>query len=737
MRKNSFENLYNIAVEALANNHLLECFSAMKNFDDYFVVFPCFNDDLNCLIDDYNRMLAFIKMGTVDPKRNDVYLNLCQSVNFLIEKAARQYFLDNYHNAYVAAYEERGKRKKTSINDLINDLLPLKEEMDANKYMVSETFNNLYYYKLLDLLFSYILSADLYKGNEGEQLQDFIEQLPENSQATLVTAVMLNGLQFFDAKKYALLLHFCASTFTKVRIRALAGTVLIYIRFENRFHFYPELTKGLSLTLQNKQTLEELKIMQRQLYISQQTKNAEYKIRNEIIADLNENFFKRHSNIDIEQVQENIGKMLHGEPNEEWDKIINDKKFENNMKQIIDMGKEGIDINLNTFSSIRDSSFFQKFCHWLIPFDPKRTEINSLFPNNERGKKFQEIIYASNICDSDIYSFCLMLYQIGDQQAQMVINQLTALIDKGISESWETFFNPARECRRFFQDLYRIYKTYPDIKGMYDPFEHDILFTDFPVLARELKSSAYLHEMSSFLIKYHYYNDAITYIEELLKEEPANAELLQKAAYCYQQTNLPSKAIYYYQQADLLSPNNKWVLRQMHLCYSSLKDYDKELGCLNILEQISPNNTHIAFEKGFCLMQLERYEEAAKIFYELEYKEKNVFQAWQAIAWCNFKLGRLEQADKYYNKILEDGKCSWEDYLNAGHVNWCLKKTKEAIKCYNKYMRIYGAKHKGKYAIVPFDEDRNELVAHGIPTLDIDLMHDILTPYPSALKRKP
>ena len=720
MGKQSFESIYSSAVKALVNNHLLECFSMMKKFKNYFFALPYFNDDLDCSFDDYNRMLAFMKMGIIDPKRNDVYLNLCQKANVLIEKAARQYMLDNCHNVYVSAYEEsKAATNEHGINNVMDEVLWLK----GNR-------NCMDYYKKLDLLFSCIFSADIYKGNEAKCLQECIEKLPENDQATLVSAIMLNGLQFFDARKFELLLHFCASISTKVRIRSLTGVIFIYIRFEKRFHFYPELAKELSLILQNKQILEELKIMQRQLYISQQTKNAEYKIRNEIMPDLNKNILKQRNKLGIDQLQEDVDKMLHGEPNEEWGEIFNSKKFESNVKQIIDMGEKGIDINMTTFSAFKHAPFFQTFCHWLIPFDPKRVEISSLFPNNEKGNMFQNIIYAGNFCDSDIYSLCLMFCQINRQQSQMMIDQLTTLMNSCKTENIKSYSEPANECRRFFQDLYRIYKIYPFITGLYDPFEHEILFTNFPILSQSLKSSVYLHEMSSFLIRYHYYNEAISYIEELMKKEPANVEQLQKVAYCYQQTNSLNKAIYYYQQADSLNPNNEWVLKQMRLCYSSLGNYDKELKCLDILEQIKQGNTHLAFEKGFCLMQLKRYDEAAKIFYELEYKEKNVLQAQRAIAWCNFKLGRLEQAEKYYNKILKDRKSSWEDYLNAGHTAWCLNKIKDAINYYGKYKTIYATKHKGKSAIIPFDEDRNELIAHDIPPINIDLMHDIISSQP-------
>ena len=261
-----------------------------------------------------------------------------------------------------------------------------------------------------------------------------------------------------------------------------------------------------------------------------------------------------------------------------------------------------------------------------------------------------------------------------------------------------------------------------------------MLFSRYPLLDGILKTPDYLREMASFLIKRECYQDAIDSIEELLKEETADAEMLQKMAFCHQQLGQPSQAIYYYQQADLLNPDNEWILKQMYLCYSALGRYEQELECLKKMESINPGDARLISETGLCLMQLQRYEEAARRFYELEYKGERVLSSWRAIAWCNFKLKRLEQADKYYKKILQQEKTTWEDFLNAGHTAWCLGLTGEAIAHYQDYIRLFGTQKKdaAESPLRPFDDDREELTAQGIEPLDISLMRDILQPQGEA-----
>ena len=77
---------------------------------------------------------------------------------------------------------------------------------------------------------------------------------------------------------------------------------------------------------------------------------------------------------------------------------------------------------------------------------------------------------------------------------------------------------------------------------------------------------------------------------------------------------------------------------------------------------------------------------------------------------------------------------TWEDYLNAGHTAWCLKQTTEAIAYYRNYLQLYRSKRKDttQPLLSPFDEDRKELLLHGLNDLEISLMRDILQPEPES-----
>ncbi len=93
----------------------------------------------------------------------------------------------------------------------------------------------------------------------------------------------------------------------------------------------------------------ELILLQQQFLLSLETAKAERKLQNEIFPDLLRSRNYQRNKMGFEQMEEDLAKALRGEPNAEWGKMMGNKQLADNMKEIIAMGKEGIDINLETF----------------------------------------------------------------------------------------------------------------------------------------------------------------------------------------------------------------------------------------------------------------------------------------------------------------------------------------------------------------------------------------------------
>ena len=730
MDSKSFELLYHDAEQALLQDHLQEALSCIQG-----ILSDCESPEMNreaeSLRQDYGMMLTFMAQGGVDPQRAVVHRSLTNRAFALLDRGARLYRLRHIKDLYadIAARHHGTEAEPYEMLAARADLLREKRAETRSHSLTDEEESLLY--ATYDKLFEHVWTAPLFHPSDAEELESFIERQEPAGQALLISSVTLAVLQYFDPQKYRILLHFCKSETNEVRARALTAAVWAYMRFTTRFAQYPDLKDGLSLLSQDERLKEELALLQRQLLLSLEAAKAEKKLQNEIFPDLLKNRNYQRNKIGLEQMEEDLAKALRGEPNAEWEQMQGNRHLADNMKKIIAMGQEGIDINLGTFSGLKGFSFFQSLPHWFAPFNSARPEIRAVLPEGLAGHPIGMLMDAGNFCDSDKYSLCLMLSQIPASQREMMVAQIGAQMggnEEHLKEAAKGSTDITSVYRNYLQDLYRFYKLHPRKAQFDDPFRHDLLFTRYPILEQMTKSPGYLREMASFLIRRECYQDAIGYIEEVLKKEPADAEMLEKMAFCHQQLDLPDKAIYYYQQADLLNPDNEWILKQMYICYSAMGRYEQELGCLKSLEAMNPGDARLISETGLCLMQLKRYEEAAQRFYELEYKGERVIPSWRAIAWCNFKMKRLEQADRYYKKILQQDKVTWEDWLNAGHTAWCRGNTAEAIGLYQHYVQAYCSKKKdeARPPLAPFDEDREELLAQGIDGLDISLMRDIL-----------
>ena len=733
MDSSSFELLYKDTENALLNRHLKEALHSIQG-----ILFETDNMAMSAELDsirqDYSMMLHFMLEGASDPDREKIYLSLIRRTFALLDGSAKIFRVKKAGSLYADCFQKTHGNSSDSLDTLTKKIELLQDKLDDDQTQTIQTNNNTNedcYDSLTELyntLFDFIWTERLMNSQDADELKNFIMRQTAERQALLISAIYLNLTVCFDPQLFKTVLFFCSSDETQTRARALTTVVLSYFKYEKRLSCYNDLQQGISLLGQDPRIMAELDILQRQLFLSLETSKAEKKLKDEIFPDLLKNKFYQRHKMGLDELEDELNKTLRGEPNSEWEKnsgFISDK-----MNEIIEMGKEGIDINLGTFSATKGYSFFHQTANWFAPFDFKRKEVKTLFEHNN-SSPLLFVINAGNFCESDKYSLCLLLNQFGSSERDFMIsqfnNQIEGQAEESMKEAAAANLSAPHIYRNYLQNLYRFFKLHPQRAQFDDPFKMDLLFTNYPILDKQLNQPAYLADMASFLIKREYYQDAIDYLDKAIKSTTATAEMLQKIAFCYQHTDKPNQAIYFYQQADLLNPDNSWILQQMHLCYASLGKHEQELKCLENLETMNPEDARLISETGLCLMQLKRYEEAANKFYQLEYKGKKILQSWRAIAWCNFMMKKYEQAEKYYLKIISQDKVKWDDYLNAGHTALCMGKLKQAVEYYRTYINKYQPKNNNENKLKAFDDDCFELVNHGINQLDIALVRDMLT----------
>lgn len=745
MDEHSFNLLYTDAERALRELRLYDALACLQGML-YATQQTHLLSEHESLRSDYERMLHFMSEGGADPQRDDIHMNLVRRAFSLLDNARRVFKLQKSIGAYARAHQELiateqtdAEQLATRIDRLCDELAEERNRHDYNGRTARIRELETAVATSFDALFNNFWTSRInVNSDEEERLRALIERQEDRQQPLLIAALTLSLWEGFDAGKFRILLHFCLGSNAEARARSLTGAVITYMKYKERFALYPDLLKGLSLLGQEPAMATELLVLQKQLFLSLETVRAKKKLQEEILPDLLKSKRYQRNKMGFEEIDADLAGALRGEPTKNWKPTKEDLKLANNMKEFMQMGEEGIDVNWATFSALKGFDFFRKASHWLLPFDSRHPDVREIFfTANDKPLPFPHfLLQAGNFCESDKYSLCLMLRQIPNSQRTVVVDKFNAQAEGEDKENaldglMKRAEKPESKYRAYVEDLYRFFKLFPSRREFTDPFDNDLLFTRYEGLKEAVDTPAYRKEMADFLMKLGYYADAIAYWEELQATEGATAELLQKLAYCHRKNKNLGKAVMTYQQADLLNPDNEWVLNQLHLCYSELGHFDRELECLLKLEQMEPENAKVISETGFCLMQLGRFEEAANRFYKLEYMGERLLPSLRAIAWCSLKMNKLEQAEKYYTKITETtGKAKWEDYLNAGHTAWLQGDLKRAIGLYKQYVERYRKQFpQQKDWLQPFNEDIDELRAHGLSYHDICLVRDLIQPY--------
>jgi tetratricopeptide (TPR) repeat protein len=389
------------------------------------------------------------------------------------------------------------------------------------------------------------------------------------------------------------------------------------------------------------------------------------------------------------------------------------------MEEMARLFSEGMDINLGTFTSLKGYSFFQRPCHWLLPFDTMRPEFPGI-----------NTICNVPICDSDKYSVCLLIKHIPQSQREDMIRLLEGHA--------EVLAMQAEESRDDFQNviqcLYRLLRRSPWRTQWSDIFTKSAMLLTSGLLGAQLRhSQEFLQSTAKTLLRHHHYEMAELHLRAIAELTGTDYSVLMNLALCAQEQGKFRQASNYYQQASMLNSNDKNILYRLQYCYAQQQRYSDQLDCLLQLEKIVPDNTKIQTEIGLCLIQLESWEDAQKRFYKLEFSGVNHQANLRAIAWCALKMNDLQEAQKYYTRIIEESThATWEDYLNAGHVAWLQGDIRSAINLYTEYVRRYATARPNSTDIMqPFVQDGDILRKGGISDSDINIMYDLIAWQPT------
>jgi tetratricopeptide (TPR) repeat protein len=679
----------------------------------------------------YKSLLRYTVEGFSDPERQQVYNHLLVDIYKIADRIVDE--LRN-RNGQGWLFDARRYLKSKSVEELtgiVEDYLKT-----TDQYLVAYTVDpeiplSYELEKSQDRLFEMIASMPDFSKSRQEQVREvfFGDEFFWPWQSVMVSALTLNLLTTYREENLELMFELCEHPHKQVKLRAFTGLLFVLYEYDTRL----SLTSGMKEKISRLNDLFSAETIQSvliQIIRTRETEKLTKKMDEEIIPEVARIQPNLRKKLDLDNL---LNDVLPEDKNPDWEDIFSDSpELMNKLEELSQLQMEGADLFMSTFKMLKHFPFFNDIHHWFLPF---------FFPNpivkdalkNETGPLNDSQILKSMadsgvMCNSDKYSLIMSIPQMPGMQKEMMDKMFGAEIEamREVQESDE-LVDPGKKdlfiSNQYIQDLYRFFKIHPQKHSFDDPFKQEMAFHKKWFLTLLTPGENTPLKLGEYLFGKNYFHEATGIYEQEAKKELPDRQVLQKLAYCYQQTDDYEKALHYYLQADLYGDSQAWNLKKIALCYRYLKNPEKALEYYKMAEQQKPDDLHTQVSVGHCLLELERFDEALQYYFKVEYLAPDNHNVWRPIAWCSLVEGKLEQARKYGEKHTAENPSQY-DYMNMGHILWCQGDRKTALEW---YLKSIGHQDSSLNEFVnAFVEDRHILLKHGVEPADMPIMLDQL-----------
>lgn len=643
-------------------------------------------------------MLHYLIEGSDDPEQEKIYNKLIRDTYKLTIDAAEASLINESSELFFEKLRISSVRSPLSLDEYGDEikkkvdtrsLLSLFEEGEEKNNRTKN--NEKEYERIVSEMFYTIFSSPRANKDSIDAYNRFLydDIIPINDKSMFISALMLNIMQRFDAKKILFLLECCSHNNMHISMRSIISLTPILQLYHSRWHLYPELISKMELLSDERDFSRRLLIAIIQFIQSRETEKITKKLTEEILPEM-----MKLSPIIGKKIKmdEWMGETGMDEKNPEWQKILDDAGISDKLEEFSNLQLEGADVFHSTFANLKSYPFFNEMSNWFLPFSLEQSQLQGFISKNADNKGIlSSITNASFICNSDKYSFCFSIMMMPEEYRTMMSSQLGAESEQLKSlQDEEIVINPHKEeeavCKQYVQDLYRFYKVYPRRNDFIDIFAFPLNFHEIEAISPIVSTPKNLEKIALYYFEKNHLSEALSAYEMLSEMDTANSEVWEKIGYCKQQLANIDGAIEAYLRAELIDSNNTWVLRRIAQCYRLLKQPKDALLYYKKLEKLHPEDLNVQLNIGHCYLELKEYDKALENYFKVEWIDDTNTRVWRSIAWCSFLSHKFDVSQRYYQKILQNNPTS-HDFLNAGHVELALGNMKEAMSYYTETIR--------------------------------------------------
>ncbi|MDT8401222.1 MAG: tetratricopeptide repeat protein [Bacteroidales bacterium] len=687
----------------------------------------------------YKNMVKYTIEGVHDPERHKVLTRMLQSLLELSDKI-KQDILARYSGWHTYWLKDNSHKEQSlagkSIIETIDDLA-FKEELDTwlrQAGTVSpdpESDHARKHSQLVNKIFNHLWLTDKYGEAENELIKLIMSsgKFEWYEQSLFVSAITLSTLRFWDPEKIQILTALYRDKSEQISERALAGFLLVLYSYNRRIVVYPEVKGLLAELSEDPGFTEHLKITILQIIRSGETEKISKKLHDEILPRVAELRPRLEDKLDLDNL---LPEDLMEGKNPDWSDMFKESEdLFKTMEEFSRLQMEGADVYMSAFANLKNFDFFRKILNWFMPFYPDHEAIDVLYRDEVLGagtNELAEALYKTPfICNSDKYSLVLNLQHLPASQKEMMLKVFRMELE-GLEQmrDAEIDIDPTKGFKtnvtQYLQDLYRFFKLSPYKKEFDDVFRATLDFHQTTLFRLVFRDRESLTTFADYYFGKDLYNEALDLYSEILNDNPDEAQLYEKAAYCYQQLAEYEKALDMYGRAEMLD-RKIWTLKKIGFCNRRLGKHGEALDNYLEAEKMDPGNMHTTAMIGHCHLDMEDYDSALKYYFKVEYNDPDNTRILKPIAWCYLVQGKYEQSKKYFDKI-NKGEMSGHDYINAGHLALCMGDRMKAIDYYRRSI-IEGKMDKSDFLDI-FNDDAPILISNNIDPDDLPIITDYL-----------
>lgn len=550
----------------------------------------------------------------------------------------------------------------------------------------SPRLNTIYeeHQKYRKLLFKRIVSGYLLGKEEIDDLASLLvtPTIDTIDQQLIVAAFSLSAMRAIDVNKLALL-HtvYATSTDEWVRQRALLGLALSM--GTDMDEIFPEVAVVMGFLLGDDVARKELEELQIQIIYCLEAPKDGKEIEEKLITD-------RHI---IQDILGKEGSFRMGILDEDSvDDIINPGESERKMEHIeatarrmMDMDKQGRDLYFGGFSRMKAFPFFDDVSNWFVPFFKEHPDIAGVSGDNSTVDKAMKMMGSSPFCDSDRYSFLLVMRNIINNMPP----QLADILDKQIPTDAGDAFNGMQAAairRNLLQGMFRFFKLYKYKASFQSPFE---LKTDYEpqtasgplflldrLLARGM--SPFMLRMVRILDEHGFPFIHIRRIFNIIEKNTDDYDYNMAYARTAVRHGMAPREDYTaeeaYANALKVRPGSKAAKKGLARTLFRRGNFDEAYRLFGEMLSDGDSSLTIRLSMAACLSNMGDQGKALDVLYKMDYDRPEESAVRSMLARVLMESGKTQKALDMLAGVQAEGKLSKTDFKNLLLCKWILHK---------------------------------------------------------------